>query len=337
MHDVDRTLREFETESEFEGQEVGEGETQQGFLGSILGALTGEAEAEQGFLGEEEFSGEAQEGFLGEMQESQEQGFLGERGGAVFDEVQEMELAAELLEVSNEEELEYFLGKLISSAGKAIGGIARSPIGQALGPILKKVAKTALPIAGAALGNFVLPGVGGAIGSKLASAAGGMFGLELEGLSPQDQEFEVARRFVRLGGAATQRAMKFPPNIPVQKVVRSALITAARRHAPGLLQPRSALRRMASAAARRPQGYRPRPRGPGYRGPSTGGVYVAPSIPTPSYVPDASYGNGGTGYGGYTPDYGVGNGYGSYGSATPSHTRSGRWFRRGRKIVLVGV
>src|SRR4051812_19502327 len=102
MHDVDRTLREFESESEYEGQEVGEGEAQQGFLGSILGALTGEAESEQGFMGEEETFGEAQEqGFLGEMLESQEQGFAGERGGAVFDEVQEMELAAELLEVSN--------------------------------------------------------------------------------------------------------------------------------------------------------------------------------------------------------------------------------------------
>ncbi|HEV7514827.1 MAG TPA: hypothetical protein VGR07_00875 [Thermoanaerobaculia bacterium] len=333
MHDVDRTLREFEAEAEFGGQEVSmdEAETQQGFLGSILGSLMGQGEQEQSFLGEAEIPGEL-EGFLGETQEAE--GFLGEteRGG-VFDEVQEMELAAELLEVSNEQELEYFLGKLISTASRAIGSIARSPIGQALGPALKKIAKTALPIAGAALGNFVLPGVGGALGGKLASAAGNLFGLELEGLSPQDREFEVARRFVRLGGAATQRAMRLPPNLPVQRVVRSALITAARKHAPGLLQPRANLRRPVG----RPYGYR-RP-GPGiprppYRAPATGGVYVAPSFTTPSYVPDATnYANGGPGY---APDYGTGDAYG-YGSATPSYTRSGRWVRRGRKIVLFGV
>jgi hypothetical protein len=124
--------------------------------------------------------------------------------------------------------------------------------------------------------------------------------------------------------------MRLPANIPVQRVVRSALITAARKHAPGLLQPRAALRRPVG----RPYGYR-RP-GPGiprppYRGPATGGTYVAPSFATPSYVPDASnFGNGG----GYAPDYGMGDGYGS---ATPSYTRSGRWVRRGRKIVLFGV
>ena len=40
---------------------------------------------------------------------------------------------------------------------------------------------------------------------KLASGATKLFGLELEGMSPEDQEFEVARRFVRL--AASQRRM----------------------------------------------------------------------------------------------------------------------------------
>jgi hypothetical protein len=337
MHDVDRTVREFEAEGEFGGQEVSmdEAETQQGFLGSILGSLMGQGEQEQGFTqeqgwaGEGEIFGESQEGFLGEAYEAE--GFLGE-AERVFDEVQEMELAAELLEVNNDQELEYFLGKLIKTAGRAIGGIARSPIGQALGPVLKKVAKTALPMAGAALGNMVLPGVGGAIGGKLASAAGNLFGLELEGLSQQDREFEVARRFVRLAGAATQRAIKAPPSVPVQRVVRSALITAARKHAPGLLQPRANIRRPASrpgAPYRRPGPWITRPQ---YRAPSTGGVYVAPSAPTPTYVPEPSgYGNGGQGI-----DYGAGDSSG-YGGATPSYTRTGRWVRRGRKIVLFGV
>ena len=59
-----------------------------------------------------------------------------------------MELAAELLEVSNEQELEQFLGDFIKKAGKAIGGFVKSPIGQAIGGVLKSAANVALPIAG---------------------------------------------------------------------------------------------------------------------------------------------------------------------------------------------
>ena len=59
--------------------------------------------------------------------------YAGEReSGPVFNEQQEMELAAEFLEISNEQELENFLGGLIDTAGKAIGGFVRSPLGQQL-------------------------------------------------------------------------------------------------------------------------------------------------------------------------------------------------------------
>jgi hypothetical protein len=80
--------------------------------------------------------------------------------------------------------------------------------------VLKSVAKTALPMAGGALDNLVLPGVGGATGGKLASAAGSMFGLELEGLSQDDREFEVAKQYVRLAGDATKIALSAPPGQP---------------------------------------------------------------------------------------------------------------------------
>jgi hypothetical protein len=235
MHDVDRTLREFESGFEVAG-EAFETEQPQALGGTILGRAIAEAEAETaGYAGE---AYEAYETY--EAQEAHEaQGFLGEASHeAVFDEVQEMALAAELLEVSNEEELEQFLGKLIKGAARVVKKVASSPIGKALGPVLKKVAKTALPIAGAAVGNLIAPGVGGAIGGKLASAAGRVFGLELEGLSPQDREFEVARRFVRFAGSATQRALRMPPRVPPRQAVRTAVASAARRHAPGLLQPR---------------------------------------------------------------------------------------------------
>ena len=71
----------------------------------------------------------------------------------VFNESEEMELAAELLEVRDEAELEQFLGDLIKKAGSAIGKVVKSPIGQAIGGVLKAAAKKALPLAGSALGR----------------------------------------------------------------------------------------------------------------------------------------------------------------------------------------
>ena len=150
-----------------------------------------------------------------------------------FSEAEEMELAAELLTVQNEVELEQFLGKLIKKAG----GFLKSGIGRQITGALKNVAKTALPMLGAAAGNFILPGVGGAIGGKLASAAGGMFGLELEGLSYEDQEFEIAKQVVRLGGAAASNAAQASPSAPPMQTAQAALTSAAQQFAPGLLRP----------------------------------------------------------------------------------------------------
>ncbi len=163
----------------------------------------------------------------------------GELSGAtgVFNEMDELELAAQLLEVTDEAELDQFLGSLLSTASGAIGGALRSPVGNAVGGILKGVAKKALPAAGAAVGDWLAPGRGGKIGSQLATAAGNLFGLELEGLSAEDQEFEVARNFVRLAGAAVENAAQAPSNAPPAAVAQKAVAAAAQQYAPGLLKP----------------------------------------------------------------------------------------------------
>ena len=148
-----------------------------------------------------------------------------------LNEMDEMELAASLLEIQDEQELEQFLGKVFKSAGTFL----RSPAGQALGGILKSVAKKALPVAGAALGNLIAPGVGGAIGGNLASMAGKAFGLELEGLSPQDQEFEMARRYVRFATDAA-RNLNEVGTLPPQQAAKQAAVAAAQQHAPGLVR-----------------------------------------------------------------------------------------------------
>jgi hypothetical protein len=152
----------------------------------------------------------------------------------VFSESDEVELASHFLEVQDELELDRFLGDLISRAGRAAGTFVRSPTGQALGGILKDAARQALPIAGRAIGGYVGGGTGAQLGARAASAAGRLFGLELEGLSQEDREFEIAKSFVRFAGetvrtAVTARGAASPP-----AVARSAAAAAATRYAPGL-------------------------------------------------------------------------------------------------------
>jgi uncharacterized protein (DUF697 family) len=163
-----------------------------------------------------------------------EQESLGELGGEVFSEDELMELAAELLEVTNEQELDHFLGDLIKKAGSAIGTFVRSPVGQAIGGVLKSAAKTALPIAGGALGAYVGGPLGAKIGSSLGSMSGQALGLELEGLSQEDREFEATKQFVKFAGETVKSALSAPPNIDPATAAKAAAAEAARIYAPGL-------------------------------------------------------------------------------------------------------
>src|SRR6516164_2225158 len=153
-----------------------------------------------------------------------------EKDSEVFNEMGSMELAAELLEVRDEAELNQFLRDLLHKASRADGLILRSPIGQAVASALKDIAKKALPL---------LPSTGGAlgksIGAGLASMAGRALGLEVEGLSPEDREFEAAKQFVRFAGEAARKALTTPPNVPMQSAVQTAIGAASQRFAPGLL------------------------------------------------------------------------------------------------------
>lgn len=162
-----------------------------------------------------------------------------------FDESEETELAVGLLEVRDEAALDQFLGRLIQRASRAVGRLMRSPQGRSLGGILKSVARSILPAAGGGPGTPGAPGVG----TTLASDAGPVFGLELEGLSPEDQELEVARRFVRFAGAATGKAAVTPPDMSPRSAAQVAVAAAARRHAPGLRHRRRRRRRLVGGGA----------------------------------------------------------------------------------------
>jgi hypothetical protein len=147
----------------------------------------------------------------------------------------ELELTAELLEINSEQELDHFIGGLISAASRIVGNIIRSPMGNMLGGTLKDLAQQALPMIGGAVGSVIAPGAGTAIGSSLGSMASRAFELETEGLSGEDRDFEMARRFVRFASAAAQEVATMPPNIPPPVAVPQAIQAAAQQFAPGLL------------------------------------------------------------------------------------------------------
>jgi hypothetical protein len=139
------------------------------------------------------------------------------------------------LEITNEQELEQFLGDLIKKAGSAIGSVVKSPIGQAIGGVLKTAASKALPLAGTALGGFVGGPLGAQIGGGLASMAGSALGLELEGLSAEDREFEASKQFVKFAGETVKNALQAAPNADPVAVAKAAAAEAGRTHAPGLM------------------------------------------------------------------------------------------------------
>jgi uncharacterized protein (DUF697 family) len=299
----------------------------------------------------------------GEGEYGEYEGEFGELGaGGVLSEAEEIGLASELLEINNEAELEQFLGGLISKIGKAAGGFIKSPVGQALGGILKGVAKKALPMVGGALGSMVAPGVGTALGSQLGSAVGNMFELELESMPQEEAEFEVARRLVGLTAAAASNAAHAPAGANPRAVARDAVIEAARDYAPGLheemahrsartrpsgrtagavgrarvgshgagaqraaqirRQPaQQAGQRAAQQAGQRPaqQGMRP---GAG-RGPGLGYAgFPYADFPYAEPAPDDWDTDGD----GFAPE-----------DADDARPTAGRWVRRGRRIILLGI
>lgn len=168
-----------------------------------------------------------------EFGESEWGGEMGQQG--MLTEAEEMELASELLSVTNEAELEQFLGGFLKKAASFAGNVIRSPVGKAIGGALKGVAKKALPLAGGAIGGYFGGPLGAKIGSGLASAAGSALGLEAEGeLSGEDREFEGARTFVKVAADTVNRAAQARGGDPRQ-IAMQAATAAVRQHVPGLL------------------------------------------------------------------------------------------------------
>lgn len=223
MHNIDRTVGETNYEYNNESYETN---PEFGFEDEFLNELN-------------ETSGETYE-YQGELP-GETYGETSYETNELSNESMEMELATELLNVSNEAELEQFLGGLIKKAAGAVKSFANSSAGRAVGGFLKSAAKKALPIVGRVAGTYFGGPLGGQIGSQLGSAASNLFELELEGLSNEDKEFELSRAYVRFANAAVKQAVQSGRNPRFRGnplgIAKNAVVSAARRHAPGLLRP----------------------------------------------------------------------------------------------------
>jgi len=139
-------------------------------------------------------AGEAEESFEMPMSEEEEEA-----------------LAAELLGVSSEEEMDQFLGKLFLKLRPAIGGAAKF-LSRNAGPLsaaLKGIARKALPLVGSALGTAIpIPGVGTAFGGAVGTAASKLLESETNEMEVEEREFEIAKRFVRLASHAVRQGAR---------------------------------------------------------------------------------------------------------------------------------
>jgi len=136
------------------------------------------------------------------------------------DEYGEMSFAARLLEAETPAVLAGVLKDLVARGG------ASAPLAGPLVGVLQRAARMVFPLnATRASGD-------------LKRKAAAIFGMELEGLSPEDKEFELARRFARLAADTVAEAGTRSGRAPDQ-AVQLALQHAARRHAPGLLRQRA--------------------------------------------------------------------------------------------------
>jgi hypothetical protein len=132
----------------------------------------------------------------------------------------ELTLAARLLELRGGAQLDRFIEAMVRTGG------GPAPLADAL----KRAARQVLPLHGWS-GASVIDSLRRRGKSDPIARAARIFGVELEGLSPEDKEFELAQRFVRFAREAIRLAADaFRP-----AAVAAALAESARSHAPGLL------------------------------------------------------------------------------------------------------
>jgi hypothetical protein len=120
------------------------------------------------------------------------------------------------------------------------GGTLSAEGARAVLAVVKKAAAQTLPTLTAAFGADMKPAPWR--GKSPVAAAARVYGLELEGLSAEDRDFEIARQLIRFAQAAASRAANPPTALPAAAAVSAAVESAAQQFAPpGLLPPGPAI------------------------------------------------------------------------------------------------
>jgi hypothetical protein len=160
----------------------------------------------------------------------------------------ELEAAAGLLEVDSDASLARFVDDLIRKATRTVG----RPIAA---PVVADLRNRLIDAAHRTIGRVPrrrAPGrLRDGLAPELANAASRIFGLELEGLSTEDRDFEIARSFVRFAGEAVGNAASSSPARSPQAAY-AAFVKAARQFAPGFLDRPPAIGHVPTAAGLSP-------------------------------------------------------------------------------------
>jgi hypothetical protein len=145
------------------------------------------------------------------------------RSRPVFNNVDTLNMAVELLEVNVKPQLGPVVRRIVRRATESIGRPLDESVAAALSGLLEVAARHTLPQGMAA--RFAP--------DTDAKSKGRFFGIELEGLSPEDQEFETAKAFVHFAAEAARQAARVSERLSPSTAAQLAALLSARRHAPG--------------------------------------------------------------------------------------------------------
>jgi hypothetical protein len=144
--------------------------------------------------------------------------------GSGLSAIEELNLASHFLEARSGPAMAALLKYIIGRSGAAVGQTTHP---HAAAPLLQRLMRAAAVVRDALRSSAPE-------GSPLSPE--GIFGTELEGLSPEDQEFETARRFVQFAGELTRAALRARRGAQADLNASYAERVATRRLAPGLLR-----------------------------------------------------------------------------------------------------
>jgi hypothetical protein len=135
-------------------------------------------------------------------------------------ELEELDLASHFLEAQSTPQIAALVAHLMDRSAAAVG--------RRIDPQVRAQLQTRLMETGQALRAVLSRNDGTPVSAET------IFGTELEGLSPEDQEFETARRTVRLMMMISRHAALVPQSATPESAVSQAERLAARHLAPGL-------------------------------------------------------------------------------------------------------